>query len=268
MRQLIAPNRRPITEALIDKKNVMSAVMLRDMRTRFFNHGLGFIVVPLWPLAHMGIIIMIHSYVHQVPAYGDNSAVFFMTGVLPFLAFSYVSRFMAFSLVTNQSMLAFPAVKISDILMGRAVLEIIASFITLIFMMTIFYISGIDPYPADLQSATLCYISMLYLAFGTGYFIGICSIITPLLLTFFQLFIILLYVSSGVFFSASNLPESITEYIAYNPITVCIEWFRSAYFESYSDKLVSAPYVVGFATILLLLGLTIEQTFARSLSDK
>jgi hypothetical protein len=32
--------RPPILDALREKRNVMTAVMLRDMRTRFFNNGL------------------------------------------------------------------------------------------------------------------------------------------------------------------------------------------------------------------------------------
>ncbi len=40
----------------------MQAVILRDVRTRFFNHGLGFLLVPLWPLAHMFVLLMIYTF--------------------------------------------------------------------------------------------------------------------------------------------------------------------------------------------------------------
>ncbi|MDK4713674.1 capsular biosynthesis protein [Rhizobium sp. CNPSo 4039] len=246
----------------------MSAVMLRDMRTRFFDHGLGFIIVPLWPLVHMAIIIAIHSFAHPVATYGDSVPVFFMTGVLPFLLFSYISRFMAFSLLTNKSMLAFPVVKISDILMGRAALEIIAAFLTLFSMLLLFYAWGDNPFPADWESATECYLATIYLAFGCGYFVGICALIYPVVLTIFQLTIITLYVSSGVFFVPSNLPDEVSKFLFFNPITQCIEWFRTAYYESYSDKLVSVPYVIGYATITLMAGLLLERSVARHISDR
>lgn len=53
--------RMTIVDALIEKKHVMTAVILRDMRSRFFNHGLGFLIVSLWPLAHMIILIGLYT---------------------------------------------------------------------------------------------------------------------------------------------------------------------------------------------------------------
>lgn len=75
----------------------MGAVVLRDMRTRFFNHGLGFIVVPLWPLAHMGIIITIRSFVAHTAPYGESVPLFYATGVIPTLTFIYISIYGIFA---------------------------------------------------------------------------------------------------------------------------------------------------------------------------
>ncbi len=242
--------------------------MLRDMRSRFFNHGLGFIIVPLWPLVHMGLIILIHSYTKLTAPYGDSVAVFYMTGVLPFLAFSYVSRFMAYSLLTNKSMLAFPAVKMSDILTGRAALEMLASFVTALFITLILYLLGNEPFPTDLKSAAACYLTVLFLAYACGYLVGICSVLAPVVLTIYQLTLLALYVSSGVFFVASNLPDSISYYLSYNPICGCIEWLRTAYYENYSDQLISVPYILMYAAVTLLLGLMLERYVVRYHQDR
>src|SRR4051794_32111287 len=108
------PRYPPSIQALIDTKNVMSAVVLRDIRTRFFNHGLGFIIAPLWPLIHMALLILIHTVGNQSPLYGESPALFYATGLVPTLTFMYVSRYMAWSLMQNRAMMAYHAVKAID----------------------------------------------------------------------------------------------------------------------------------------------------------
>jgi capsular polysaccharide transport system permease protein len=263
------PRRHPFIQALIDKKSVMGAVMLRDMRTRFFNHGLGFLVVVLWPLVHMMLIIAIHTVATHgaAPPYGNSAPVFFMTGVVPFLAFTYVSRFMAFSVSLNRPMMAFPIVTVNDVLVGRAALEIIAAFATLFFIHLVLWMMGENPFPYDLDRAVTAYLSTLFLAFACGYLIGILYLFFPMIITAYQLMIILMYATSGVFFVPSDLSDSAAYALGYNPVVVCIEWYRTAYFESYSDKLVDGQYVLSFSAIILLLALCLERFFRRKMLE-
>ncbi|MGV1835958.1 ABC transporter permease [Rhizobium rhizogenes] len=246
----------------------MAAVILRDLRTRFFNHGLGFLVVPLWPFAHMGIILIIHTVGHRgAPPYGESPAVFYMTGVLPYLAFSYVSRSMGYSLMTNKSMLAFPVVSVTSIVAGRAFLETVAAFITVFLVLTTLWIIGENPFPYNLGTAVSAYLSTLFLAFGCGFFISVVAMFFPMCLTIYQLLVIVLYISSGVFFVASSLPSSVSYALSFNPLLICVEWFRTSFFESYSNQLVDREYVASFATVVLLTGLFIERFFRKQMLE-
>lgn len=263
-RTSFSPKLNPTMQALRDKKNVINAVILRDMRTRFFNHGLGFLMVPLWAFVHMGIVIAIHAVAtHGSPAYGDSASVFFMTGLIPFLSFIYVSRFMGFSLAMNRAMLAFPIVKVTDILIGRAFLEILASFFTICSMIFVLWVAGQNSLPFDLDQAVFAYLATILLAFGVGFFIAIASMFIPMLLTAYQLTIIALYASSGVFFVASDTPDQVAYFLSFNPLVQCIEWMRCAYYQSYSDKLVNPVYILSFGIVSLLMGLAIERYFRR-----
>ncbi len=153
-------------QALSQKRHVMTAVMLRDMRTRFFNHGLGFLIVALWPLAHMLILLAIYTVVGRKTPFGESLNVFFATGLIPTLAFMYVSRFMSLSLILNRPMLSFPVVTVVDIMTARAVLEIIAAYLTLIFMFAILLALGDDPIPFDVEQAVYAYLATLLLSVG------------------------------------------------------------------------------------------------------
>ncbi len=258
----------PVIQAFINTKNVMHAVILRDMRTRFFNHGLGFIIVPLWPLVHMGVLITIHAVSGRAaPPYGESTALFYATGLVPTLTFMYVSRFMGYSAIQNKPMMAFPVVKALDVMFGRAFLEIIASCITITLITTILWSADQHPWPFDVENAVSAYLATIFLAIGCGTVAGVLSLAQPMVMTGYQLLIICTYLSSGTMFIASNLPDEVSYPLSFNPVLVCVEWMRTAYYETYSDKLIDKPYVLGFALGSLFLGLMIEKIFRRKLRE-
>ncbi|WP_244910374.1 ABC transporter permease [Agrobacterium rosae] len=249
--------------ALKQSLNVMNAVVLRDIRTRFFDHGLGFLIVPLWPLAHLLILLLIYQLAGRQTPYGTSLNVFFATGLIPTLLFMYVSRFMALSVLLNKPMLSFPAVHVFDILAARAFLETIAAALTLFMTILLLWLYGDNPWPFDLEQAVLAYLSTLALAIGVGAFVGVLTMFFPIIATAYALLMICVYISSGTLFVASNLPSSISTPLAWNPIFHCVEWMRTAYFETYSDRLLDRYYPVSFGVFALFIALVLERVFRR-----
>ncbi|OEC99629.1 ABC transporter permease [Rhizobium sp. YK2] len=254
-------------EIVTKKLNVMKAVMLRDMRTRFFNHGLGFALVPLWPLVHIFIVIVINIVSGRTAPYGESPMLYFATGLIPTLTFIYISRFMSVSLLMNSSMLSFPIVKVTDILFGRAILEVIAAMINIALVWIIFAALGIDPYPNDPLQATFAFLALIFLAVGIGTIVGTITQFLPIVATGYGLMGIVFYISSGALFVAPNLPDQIAIPLSYNPVLQCVEWMRVAFYEGYSDRLLNREYVLSFALGALFVGLTSERLSRRILLD-
>ncbi|MDK4742758.1 capsular biosynthesis protein [Rhizobium sp. CNPSo 3464] len=239
----------------------MSAVMLRDMRTRFFNHGLGFLVVSIWPLAHMGVLLAMYHYAGRTAPVGNSINIFFATGLIPTLAFMYVSRFMSLSLVLNRNLLSFPVVKVVDVMMARAFLEIIAAVITMTFMVAIIYTVGDNPAPYDFDQAVLAYLATLLLAIGIGSLVSVLVMFFEFFVTIYALLMILVYVSSGTLFLGTALPDQLAIPLSWNPIFQCTEWMRSAYFLGYDTRLLSKEYLIAVGAGSLCLGLLLERVF-------
>lgn len=253
--------RNDIWTALRQKSNVMKAVILRDMRTRFFNHGLGFLLVSLWPLAHMLILLLLYQISGRAAPFGDDLRVFFATGLIPTLTFMYVSRFMAYSVILNRPMLNFPAVTIVDILFGRAILEFLAAFLTVLLFFLILWISGDDPMPHDATDALFAYLAVILLSIGVGTLIGIIVALFHLFATVYALFMVLVYFGSGLLFVASSLPDRFSYLLSWNPVLQCVEWMRVAYYPTYSDRLLDRTYVVAYGLTALCSGLILERIF-------
>jgi capsular polysaccharide transport system permease protein len=68
-----------IVTALKRQRDVMHAVILRDIRSRYFNHGLGYLIVPLFPVAHIFLLIGIYKVTGRQAIFGDDMALFFAT---------------------------------------------------------------------------------------------------------------------------------------------------------------------------------------------
>ncbi|SCB50950.1 ABC transporter permease [Rhizobium lusitanum] len=253
--------------AIQQKMNVMNAVMLRDMRTRFFNHGLGFLVQSLWPLSHMIVLLTLYNFAGRSAPFGDSLNVFFATGLVPTLSFMYISRFMSLSVVLNKPMLSFPAVTVTDILFARALLEIIAGALTLLLIIIVLWCTGANPTPVDPAQAVLCYLSTVLLAVGVGTLAGVLVMMFELFVTVYALLCILFYISSGTLFVANQLPSSLAVPLSYSPLIQSVEWMRTAYFENYSDSLVNRGYLVIFGLTCLLLGLGLERLFRRRIME-
>ncbi len=267
MRQPKQTTRQTLKEALRERGHVMTAIILRDMRTRFFNHGLGFLVQSLWPLAHIFVLLLINTYAGRSAPYGSHPMVFFGAGVVPTLTFIYISRFMAYSVILNRNMLSFPVVKVTDIMYGRAFLEVVAGFITLIFIWVIFTIMGVNPYPNDPVQALYAYLATILLAMGIGSIVSVITTIIPIFATVYALMTILFYLGSGCLFVTPNLPDPIAIPLSYNPLVQCVEWMRVAYFETYSDRLLDKGYMLSFGATCLFIGLAAERYFRRLILD-
>ncbi|OCP18578.1 MULTISPECIES: ABC transporter permease [unclassified Ensifer] len=245
----------------------MSAVILRDVRTRFFDHGLGFLLVPLWPLGHMLILLSIYTFSGRQAPFGESLNVFFLTGLIPTMLFMYVSRFMSMSLILNKPMLAFPVVRALDIMAARAFLETIGAALTLALITIVMLLSGDDPFPFDWEQAVYAYLATLLLAVGVGTIVGVLVMVTNLVATAYALFLILLYIGSGTLFVASSLPDQIAIPLSWNPVLQAVEWMRTAYFETYSDKLISKTYLIGFGLTALFIGLALERLLRMRLLE-
>src|SRR5664279_6196112 len=124
--------------------------MLRNVRTRFFGHGLGYLLAIAWPLSHILCVVAVFIFAGRSAPYGDSVALFIGTGTLPFMTFSYLSRFMMISVINTRPLFAFPEVKILDVLLASALLETLAACCVTIVLVIIGWFAGIDVMPRDI----------------------------------------------------------------------------------------------------------------------
>jgi capsular polysaccharide transport system permease protein len=254
-----AYGRLSLWETMRAQGRILVAVMLRDVRTRFFGSAFGFLLAIAWPLSHIFILLAINAGIGRTAPYGDSAALWFATGIVPFMAFNYMARFTMIGLVMNRPLLSFPVVKVSDILLARAILELLNAGVVVITTILIFALLGIEIAPIDPVQASLALGACMLLGLGFGIVNGVIAALAPFWITGYALFSIAMWIASGVLFVPDALPEFARYWLSFNPALQGIEWMRSAYYEGYGSGVLDKEYMIGFATISLLLGLALER---------
>ena len=248
-------------EMLRAQGRVFHALMLRDIRTRFFGSAWGFLISIGWPLAHLLAIVLMNAGLGRAAPYGDSAALFFATGSVPYICFLYVARFIMMGMLVNRPLLAFPAVKITDIMFARAIIEMLSAGVVIILLCIGLWAAGITFMPRDaVQAASAVGASML-LGVGVGMLNGMIVAAMPQWFTVFSLFAILIWIGSGIVFIVDTMPPKVRFFLSYNPVLQGVEWMRSAYYEGYGASVLDKSYMVSFGLISLALGLGIERLF-------
>ena len=236
--------------------HVLHALILRDMRTRFGASIWGYGVVVLWPCVHVFMLIAIYTFQKVAAPLGDERALFFATGAVPVLVFQYVSREVMKSVIMNRPLTYYPQVKLFDLIFSRILVEIVTGFLALLVVLGVLLSIGVNPIPASPVTAVCGYAAAIVLGVGIGT-INVAIIgFFPGWMIGYALFSIILYVSSGVMFLPSYMPDKIYYWMKFNPAMQLAEWVRSAYYP-YANIQVDYLYVIMFgltsATIGLLL---------------
>lgn len=244
---------------------VIRALMLRDMRTRFGGSYWGYVVVVLWPIAHIFLIVSIMFFRGLSSPMGIDPILFVATGAVPTLVFQYTSREAMKAVLVNRPLMYYPQVKSFDIMVARFIVESIKGFQGLLIIIALLITIGIDPTPIDPITAVEAYLLALILGLGLGAVnIGIQSFF-PGWLWGYIIVTVLVYVTSGVFFLPHMLPNELYELAKWNPLVQIVEMTRLAY-NPQLGVTIDYYYVLGWAFGSLWVGLTMERTVVRRFS--
>ncbi|WP_419828578.1 ABC transporter permease [Methylobacterium sp.] len=234
--------------------HVLHALILRDMRTRFGASIWGYAVVVLWPCVHVFMLIAIYTFQKVAAPLGDSRPLFFATGAVPVLVFQYISREVMKSVVMNRPLTYYPQVKLFDLVFARILVEIVTGFLALLVVISVLVALGSNPVPANPIAAVSGYVAAIILGIGVGT-INVAIIgFFPGWMIGYALFSIIMYVSSGVMFLPSFMPDKVYYWMKFNPALQCAEWVRSAYYP-YAGIQVDYLYVIMFGLTAASIGL-------------
>lgn len=246
---------------------VVSALLLRDMRTRFGRTLFGWVVMIMWPLSHLAFLMLGYYLSHRIAPIGPNLTVFVGTGVLPYILCLYPARMIQTCIVQNQPLLLFPPVQIIDLLVARSILEMINAFwVVAIFCFVLFFLD-VEFLPGDYAEAILAIAATIYLGVAIGMISAILyKLFRPWIAIQIGLLIVA-YLSSGALVPLTSTPGWVRDVVWFNPLFHCVEWLRLAYYGASAQDMLNRAYLISYATALIFLTLVLQRAIRGALQQ-
>lgn len=259
-----SPNRNQRFSAL----RSISALILREMATRYGNSPGGYIWAILDPLGAIVILSFGFSLLLRSPSLGTSFILFFAAGYLPLNLYQTSSGVVATAISFSRPLLKFPSVSWMDALLARYILNALTGLLVC-YLLIAGILFAID-YRSPLDYGPL--IRALGLALTLGFGIGTLNcVLIGLYPVWGHIWNILtrpLFIVSGVFFIYEDLGQAAKAILWYNPLFHITGLMRSGVFTTYNPTYINELYVLGISLILSLLGLILMRRYHRDILNK
>lgn len=243
---------------------VLHALILRELKSRYGNRRLGFAWALIEPIIFVSVFVMGFQLIGQGAPSGIPAALFFIAGISPFFMFRDIFAEVTQGTRGHQSLLMFPQVNRTDLLIAKLVVNSLVSISVFLILVIGLYFFGFTFRIEDPLGVMIGFSLMIALGFGLGLFLGALGIRYEFIHSISQPVLGRpLFLTSGLFFTASMLPPFAREIALYNPLMHCIELIRSSLFESFDSRFIDLGYVCVFALVLISFGLMLLGVFER-----
>ncbi len=245
---------------LMVMKDVIFALLLREVKTRFGAFRLGIFWALAEPMAHVLLFTVLFG-VRAREGFGSvETPVFIFTGIMPFLLFQNLFGKCKAACSANRGLFHYRYVKPINTFIARTLLETGIFIFTSVCLLTLFFWVGFQIQVYDILSCIL----VIFLLGVMASSLGICA---AFLIEFFpesdkflsiamkpMLFI------SGVFYTLDMIPTQYHHFLLWNPVLHAIELFRTAFIESFETQHASLFYLFLVALGSLFLALRLYRS--------
>ena len=252
--------------SLLIQKRVISALILREILTRFGRRNLGFLWLFVEPALFIVVLAAIWHGMNGPQKSGMIVEAFVLTGYSTVLLWRNMPGRCIKAMAPNVALLYHRQVKPIDIYLARAGLEAAAATMSFVVLAIAFIGIGLSPIPDDILKVLVGWGLLIWYGLGLALFFGAASERGELIEKIWSPLNIVMLFLSGAFFMLATFPPQAREFLLYIPTVSCIELLREGYFGSGHRFYYDIPYVIIFNAVLMLLGLAQVRYISRHIS--
>ena len=254
--------------ALATQGRVIHALIIRETRTRFGDSTLGYGWALLEPVLHILTLSLFFAVLmHGRPPIGTQFFIFYYTGLIPYHIFVHTSSSMTYAVTSNGSLLQLPLVSTFDVIIARALLELVTDLLVAIVLLAGFGALGLGTMPNNLAGVAASIAAIWVFGCGCGF---INAVITAFCKSWDKIWnqvTRILYFCSGIFYVPGMMPDWLRDILVWNPVLHAIDWFRSSFFVDYDPHWLDRTFLVSAAVAALLAGLALERAARHRLYE-
>ena len=249
-----------VHNALAVQFRVIHALMLRETKTRYGKHKLGYLWALFEPVLQILVFVLIFTLAGRDSVSEMPLVLFLLTGLAPFLLFRNTMQQGLNAIDANRALLTFPQVKTFDLIVARGLLEIAT--MILVFVVLLFGVTAMG-IPIKIENPLMVIAALMLLA-ATGFGLGMAfASLTPLFPSLNQIISTVLgrplFFTSGLFFTVEVMPQNARDILLLNPLLHMIEMLRSAFFYEFQSEYAQSSYAAAAALVCVCTGLVMHQ---------
>jgi capsular polysaccharide transport system permease protein len=238
------------------QRDVIYALLLRELSSRFGKSRGGFLWVLVEPIAHLMIPVTIFGFIRVRFVPGVEYPVFLVFGFLPFLLFKAITLQIVNGVNTSQGLLSYRQVLLMDVFIAKAMSHAVIQAIVFAIVITGLALFGYDVLPARPLELAAVLVLTVSLAFGLGLVLAAIASIIPDTRAVITVMFMPLYFISGVLFPVTRFPDEYVRWMAINPVLHLVELCRATALPGYQPmKYVSIEYPIVLALVSATIGL-------------
>jgi capsular polysaccharide transport system permease protein len=254
-------------QSLAIQRRVISALLLREILTRYGRHNIGFLWLFIEPMLFSVGITILWTYMSfskgSIPVAG-----FALTGYSSIVLWRNTVNKMTGAAVSNKGLLYHQQVKILDIVLARSLLEFASVTTSLVILTIVFQQLGLMAMPVNPLAAMIGWLYLMWFVFAVGMIAAYLGAVSEFFDRVWHVVMYLTLPFTGAFSMVSWLPPEAQTILLWSPMVNAVEMLREGYFGSGIGAIYSVQYMVEVNSALTLLGLLLVRKIRRGLEDE
>jgi capsular polysaccharide transport system permease protein len=257
---------RPLWRDFTIQRQVVGAIMMRELMTRWGRRNLGFAWLFCEPLIFALPVIAVWSLVRAPYEHGVPMVSFVWSGYMPILIFRHVTGGAINSLRSAGALLYHRRVTPLDLFLGRQGLEAMGNLASVVTSFTVLFMLGSIDWPYDYNLMLLGFVYTAWWSLCVALILASLSERSELVAHIWAPIGYLYIFFSGFMIMADWLPQHLRDIaLAVDPPLHCYEMVRAGLFGNLMHPHYDIPYLSLILTVLTLLGLWLLRDVRRHL---
>lgn len=244
-------------------RTAITALVLRELLTRFGSFRLGWLFVLLDPIINISFLAILFGLILGQTMPGADLMYFITIGILSWdLVIGSMNRGMA-AIPANVGLFSHRQVKPVTVILARVLIEIGILSVTLCIIWAGFTWIGHPIFPRDPARALQLIGILSVLGLGLALAAGILNAFYPVLERVIPFVTKPLFFASAIFFPIQLIPVDYRSLLHWNPLLHGIELMRGAVFIDYDVSAVSFTYLLLVSFLVLLAGFVVNALYGH-----
>lgn len=233
----------------------IGALLLREISSSYGKTSGGYAWAVLEPVAGIALLTFLFSLAFSAPPLGQNFAIFYATGILPFTMYTQVYVKLMVAIWYSKPLLQYPVITFMDALISRFVLTLLTQI--LVFSLVFAGVLWIYAPQVSLDFGLISLAIAMTAVLGAGIGVLNCLLISvmPSWQRLWNIAHKPMFIISSIFYVFEAVPEPYRSILWYNPLIHIIGLLREGTFANYDAHYASPAYVFALGLVCLVVGL-------------